>query len=199
MANQHPEQPRLGTRVKGTFEVDGLAFRDLDGDRELAPYEDWRLPAAERAADLVSRMTLQEKAGLMLIDTLNARFGGEVASHTDDYLDNQHMRRFIFRNQVVPFGDETQGDDDQPFIAGSTINPTQAATFMNAVQERAEDSRLGIPVMFKSNARNHIDPEAPPGSTSPRAPSPRSPRRRASPRRCWEPAGTPPPSRRSPR
>lgn len=163
MANQHPEQPRLGTRVKGTFEVDGLAFRDLDGDRELAPYEDWRLPAAERAADLVSRMTLQEKAGLMLIDTLNARFGGEVASHTDDYLDNQHMRRFIFRNQVVPFGDETQGDDDQPFIAGSTINPTQAATFMNAVQERAEDSRLGIPVMFKSNARNHIDPEARPG------------------------------------
>jgi len=153
-------QPRLGTRAKATIDVDGLSFRDLDGDGRLSPYEDWRLPARERAADLVARMTLEEKAGLMLIDSLNARFGGEMASYGPDYLDNQHMRRFVFRNVVAPTGEETRGDDDHPFIAGSSVTPRQAATFLNAVQEHAEGSRLGIPALFKSNARNHIDPDA---------------------------------------
>ncbi len=163
MSEPHPGQPRLGARVKPTVEVDGLSFRDLDGDGRLAPYEDWRLPAAQRAADLVSRMTLEEKAGLMLIDTLNARFGGQMATYGPDYLERQHMRRFVFRNQVVPTGEETPGDDEHLFMAGSTINPTQAAGFLNAVQEHAEGSRLGIPALFKSNPRNHIDPEAQPG------------------------------------
>lgn len=153
-------QPRLGARVKPTVELDGLLFRDLDGDGRLSPYEDWRLLARERAADLVGRMTLEEKAGLMLIDSLNARFGGEMATYAPDYIDFQHMRRFIFRNVVAPTGEETQGDDDHVFIAGSSVNPTQAAAFLNAVQERAEGSRLGIPALFKSNARNHIDPDA---------------------------------------
>ena len=184
-----PHQPAIGARVKPTVEVDGLTFRDLDGDGQLTPYEDWRLPAAARAADLVSRMTLEEKAGLMLIDSLNARFGGAMARYGPDYLDDQHMRRFIFRNAVVPTGDEEQGDDDHVLIAGSSVTPTQAATFLNAVQEHAEASRLGIPALFKSNARNHIDPDARAGSTRPREPSPPSPRRRGSPRRCWVTAG----------
>lgn len=81
MSNQTPEQqPTLGARAKGLIEVDGLQFKDLDGDGQLAPYEDWRLSAQERAADLVSRMTLDEKAGLMLIDTVNAAWGGELGS-----------------------------------------------------------------------------------------------------------------------
>src|SRR5699024_11520259 len=42
----HPDhfQPVLGVRSASTIEVDGLYFRDLDGDGQLAPYEDWRLP-----------------------------------------------------------------------------------------------------------------------------------------------------------
>ena len=160
MPARTPDQPAIGARTKPTIEVDGLVFRDLDADGQLTPYEDWRLPAAERAADLVSRMTLEEKAGLMLIDSLNARFGGEMATYGPSYLDDQHMRRFIFRNVVAPTGEEMQGDDDHVFIAGSSVTPIQAATFLNAVQEHAESSRLGIPALFKSNARNHIDPDA---------------------------------------
>jgi hypothetical protein len=118
-----PDQPSIGARTKPTVDVDGLTFRDLDDDGQLTPYEDWRLPAAERAADLVARMTLEEKAGLMLIDSLNARFGGQMARYGPDYLDNQHMRRFIFRNVVAPAGEEKQGDDDHVFIAGSSVNP----------------------------------------------------------------------------
>lgn len=35
----------------------------------------------------------------------------------------------------------------------------EAATYTNSVQEMAEATRLGIPALFKSNARNQIDPE----------------------------------------
>lgn len=42
------EQPSIGTRSKGTITVDGLLFRDLDGDGELSAYEDWRLSAGDR-------------------------------------------------------------------------------------------------------------------------------------------------------
>lgn len=155
-----PEQPTLGARTKATIAVDGLHFRDLDGDGQLTPYEDWRLPATQRARDLVSRMTLEEKAGLMLIDTVNARWGGEPTDAARQYIDGQHMRRIIFRNVVAVPGQEREGDDSHPFIAGSSVTPEQAASFMNQVQELAEGSRLGIPVLAKSNARNHIDPDA---------------------------------------
>src|SRR5690625_6421965 len=59
------EQPELGARVKNIIEVDGYEFRDLNDNGELDAYEDWRLPAEERVDDLVTQMTLEEKAGLM--------------------------------------------------------------------------------------------------------------------------------------
>ena len=48
------------------IERDGLYFKDLEKTGELLPYEDWRLPVEERAADLASRLTTEEIAGLML-------------------------------------------------------------------------------------------------------------------------------------
>ena len=43
----------------------GVAYRDLNGDGRMDPYEDPRRPVAERVEDLVGRMTLEEKAGLL--------------------------------------------------------------------------------------------------------------------------------------
>ena len=45
------------------IERDGLYFKDLEKTGELLPYEDWRLPVEERAADLASRLTTEEIAG----------------------------------------------------------------------------------------------------------------------------------------
>jgi beta-glucosidase len=65
-ANRDEVQPRLGSRAAPILEVAGLRFRDLDRDGRLTHYEDWRLSPDERAADLVARMTLEEKAGAMM-------------------------------------------------------------------------------------------------------------------------------------
>ena len=43
----------------------GFTFRDLNKNGRLDPYEDTRLPVAERVEDLLAQMTLEEKAGLM--------------------------------------------------------------------------------------------------------------------------------------
>src|SRR5215213_6731195 len=42
-----------------------FTFRDLNKNGRLDPYEDSRRPIDERVEDLVSQMTLEEKAGLM--------------------------------------------------------------------------------------------------------------------------------------
>ena len=64
--------------MKSIIEADGYQFIDLNGNGSLDVYEDWRNPIEWRVADLVERMTLEEKAGLMLIDTFNALDGGAV-------------------------------------------------------------------------------------------------------------------------
>ncbi|MFM7968395.1 hypothetical protein ACF2JD_09145 [Aeromonas sp. A-5] len=53
-----PEQPTLGHRTVSLIEQDGLQFKDLDGSGALTPYEDWRLGAAERARDMLVRLSL---------------------------------------------------------------------------------------------------------------------------------------------
>lgn len=46
--------------------VDGKAFKDLDRNGELTPYEDWRLSPEQRARDLSSRLTVDELCGLLI-------------------------------------------------------------------------------------------------------------------------------------
>jgi beta-glucosidase len=155
-ASPRLEQPAIGARVKRVLTADGLRFKDLNGDGRLDAYEDWRLDADARAADLVSKMTLDEKAGMMLIDTLNPSFGGGVTPSAEDYIRNQKMTRFIFRSVVTATPVEASGRG----LAGSQVTPEQAAAWTNAIQALAESTRLGIPVLFKSNARNHYERNA---------------------------------------
>ena len=45
---------------------DGYAFKDMNRNGSLEPYEDWRLSAGERAEDLASRLSVEEISGMML-------------------------------------------------------------------------------------------------------------------------------------
>ena len=55
--------PKSGVKI---LTVDRLAFKDLNQNDTLDPYEDWRLSADKRAEDLASKMTVEQIAGLML-------------------------------------------------------------------------------------------------------------------------------------
>ena len=77
-------------------------------------------------------MTLEEKAGLLLIPEFPAFKEGKLV--LPNKMMNQNTRYFIFR--------ETPSAD-------------VIANYNNQLQEAAEESRLGIPVVIISNPRNH--------------------------------------------
>src|SRR5581483_11844978 len=52
--------PTVSTVADGVPVIDGM--RDLNKDGVIEPYEDWHNPVSARVNDLLSRMTLQEKA-----------------------------------------------------------------------------------------------------------------------------------------
>lgn len=162
----HGKPASLEARVKGVLTEKGRQFKDLNANGQVDTYEDWRKPVEERVADLVERMTLEEKAGLMLIDTVNASCDpatgefGTVPPTAVDFIGTQRMHRFIFRN-VVDSGERGACQvGGGGFATNVRVTPAEAATFMNQMQELSEGTRLGIPVLYKSNARNHIDAQA---------------------------------------
>ena len=150
-------QPALQARVKPLLTIDGLKFKDSNANGKLDAYEDWRRPVDARVENLVAQMTLEEKAGLMLIDTLNGGCEGALSPRAEAFVKQQQMHRFIFRNVVNAQG--TCGPD-AGIRAGSQLTPQQAAKFSNGVQALTEATRLGIPALFKSNARNHFERDA---------------------------------------
>jgi beta-glucosidase len=150
------QQPTVQLRSRKVLTVDGRQFRDANGSGTVDRYEDWRLPVGARVDDLVSRMTLEEKAGLMLIDTIGPGCGGTVTAAATRLIETQKMVRFILRNVVKATADPCDGSVT-PARNGFVLTPRQIADFTNSVQELAESQRLGIPVLFKDNARNHYE------------------------------------------
>jgi beta-glucosidase len=151
-------QPVIGARAKPLLEADSLWFRDLNGNSRLDRYEDWRLPVDQRVEDLLGQMTLAEKAGMMLIATHNPDCTGGVTADGRALIEGEHMTRFILRSSVVA----TPADCSVPLTGfaarrGYGQTPLQMAGFTNAVQQLREATRLGIPALFKDNARNHVE------------------------------------------
>ena len=117
-------------RVKPIIKIGQLEFRDLNGNGKLDTYEDWRKPIDKRVADLVSRMTLEEKAGMMQITSL-----GRTDADTINFVGNRHIQHLILRDGLAPQDNATRN---------------------NKWQEFAEGTRLGIPIVFASNPRDHV-------------------------------------------
>jgi beta-glucosidase len=135
------EQPKLGVRSAPLIQVDGLTFKDLDRDGKLQPYEDWRLTPQARAADLVGRMTLEEKAGTMMHGTAPAPknpFGSGQAYDLDG------AAKLINDKRVTSFITRLSG-------SGADI-----ATQNNGLQAVAEQTRLGVPLTISTDPRNHF-------------------------------------------
>ena len=124
-------QPELNPRVKSIIEADGYQFIDLNGNGSLDVYEDWRLDADTRAADLVAQMTVREKIAQMQHPTYLPRSDGKIAPYLEKYCSDYGIGMLLIRE----------------------LNSVQtAAETMNAVQEYAEASRLGVPVLVSMDS-----------------------------------------------
>ena len=125
------QQPTLNPRVKSIMEVDGYQFIDLNSNGELDVYEDWRQDADTRAADLVSQMTVREKISQMQHPTFLPRADGEIPSYLQEWCNEEGIGMLLIRE----------------------LNSVEAAAnTMNTIQEYAEGSRLGVPVLVSMDS-----------------------------------------------
>jgi len=125
------------------LQLDGQRFRDLNRNGTLDRYEDWRLTPEQRARDLVGRMTLEEKAGVMMHGTARTTgptggvgFGGQY--------DTAANRALIDSGKVNSMITRLAGD------------PAMLAAQHNALQRIAENTRLGIPLTISTDPRHHF-------------------------------------------
>ncbi len=138
-----PAQPAIGVRsTSGVLTVGGSKFRDSNRNGVLDTYEDWRRSAAERARDLVSKMTIEEKAGLMMHGTAPG-LGGPVGVSARGY-DLEAARGLIIGRNVTSM------------ISRLMLPPAALAAQNNALQAVAETGRLGIPLTLSTDPRHHF-------------------------------------------
>jgi len=135
-------QPALGVRSVPLLNVGGLQFKDLDRNGHLDPYEDWRLSPSRRAADLLWRMTLEEKVGTLFHSNAPG-INGPVGLSTRGY-DFAALTKLITERHITSY------------ITRLAVSPETLARENNRVQEVAESSRLGVPVSISSDPRNHF-------------------------------------------
>ena len=163
-------QARLGHRTAALLEADGYRFKDLNRNSVLDPYEDWRLPAEDRSRDLIARMSLEEKAGFMLISTTrmenDAGFGpgnGQpIASgfnEEDAVTETNIFTRKPLDAPMMSSAGTTKAVTEfhgRHFILRANPAPAIIAEWANNLQELCERTGHGIPAIVASNPRNHI-------------------------------------------
>jgi len=106
------------------------------------PYQDSVLPVNQRVDDLLSRMTLEDKAGLMFHDMVMVGGGGTLAGPenplhkpaTETAIRGLRMRHFN--------------------LLGSASSVRELAQWHNRLQTVAHDTGLGIPVSLSTDPRN---------------------------------------------
>ncbi|MGV2984681.1 glycoside hydrolase family 3 N-terminal domain-containing protein [Microbacterium sp. AGC85] len=121
--------------------TDGTAYRDLNGNGVMDPYENPRLPVEERVEDLLSRLSLAEKAGLMVQSVVSvtndgAIDGAEIAPR------ELSARQMIEERHVTHLNVHRIPD------------PRSMARWNNEVQRVAEQAPHGIPVTISTDPRH---------------------------------------------
>jgi len=148
---------RLGPEAPVLTE-NGFQFRDLNKNGKLDIYEDPRQPIEARVADLLSQMTLEEKAGLMFHAMIGMNRDGTLAetfsrdggpTKTSEVVAVKLLNHFNVLN---------------------VFEPRAIVAWHNRLQKMAERTRLGIPVTISSDPRhafsNNVGANLPAGAFS---------------------------------
>jgi beta-glucosidase len=169
------KQPMLGYRSANVLTVSGLQFKDLNKNSKLDKYEDWRLTNQERAKDLLSKMSLEEKVGFMLISTTRLKNEGAAPTSpnklpiTSDFNEEDVVAaNNIFTRKPLPVpimnvAGTTKGVTQfhlRHFIFRANLSARMTAEWANKLQALCESDGSGIPAIIASNPRNHITQDA---------------------------------------
>lgn len=142
--------PTLTYTSAPILEQDRYAFKDLNRNGVLDPYEDWRLSAEERAKDLAGRLSIEEIAGLMLYSSHQAVPGSAYGFGAASYESEDH-NSWDLTVQQKKFLKE---DNLRAVLVTSVESPAVAARWNNNLQAFVEALGQGVPVNISSDPRN---------------------------------------------
>jgi beta-glucosidase len=121
--------------------ADGVEYRDLNRNGRMDPFEDPRLPVEHRVADLLGRMSLEEKVGLMFHTVIEAGADGTV-KESPGAISKSPTSEVVLRKHLNHFNVHVLDD------------ARMAARWHNALQAIAEQSPHGIPVTISTDPRH---------------------------------------------
>jgi len=121
------------------------AYRDLNKNGQMDVYEDASQPIEKRIDDILTQMTLEEKAGMMFINGTRLNDDGSLD-------DKPGTGRFAFVPQAPKQILEKKLNH---FNLWAMPSPKAVAIWYNNIQKLAEEkTRLGIPITIASDPRN---------------------------------------------
>ena len=120
---------------------DGTRFRDLNGNGVLDPYEDPRLSAEERTDDLLRRLSLAEKIGLMFQTVIEIGPDGSLLE-TPGAISKSPTTEVVL------------GKNMSHFNVHAIRTAREGARWNNALQRLAERTPHGIPVTISTDPRH---------------------------------------------
>ena len=130
-----------------TLSENGTTFRDLNKNGKLDVYENSRAPIDARVNDILSQMTLEEKAGVMFIEFTSVGENGKLSN----------IPKFTRLETLitVPNSELVAANLMNHASLMDAVDDTAAfANWANAVQKISERTRLGIPMSFASDPRH---------------------------------------------
>ena len=164
------DQAKLSAASMDTFiQVDGLYFKDLNSNGALDVYEDYRAAREDRINDLMSQMTIQEKAGTLGFMGIGGKNGitvtdfskvGEVSEGTSgtayifpesEQMDSMEVVINVDGVTYAPVAYQVKTMGVTTMIAAMTGAPKDQLDVLNKIQKIAEEARLGIPVVFSGD------------------------------------------------
>lgn len=152
--------PTLGyspTSGVAILKVKGLYFKDLNRNGKLDLYEDWRLPVDERIADLVSRMSIEQIAGLMLysphqsLPATPLGSGLTEGTYNGKNFEKGNVNSWNLTDQQKIF---LRANDLRHILMTHVDSPASAARWNNEMQAFTESLGLGIPCNTSSDPRH---------------------------------------------
>lgn len=128
-----PEAPVL--------QKNGETFRDLNKNGKIDPYEDSRVPIHERVEDLLSQMTIEEKAGLMFQTMIGINKDG-ILTDNSTLVNPVTITEMVIKRKMNHFN-------------VLELPPVKKMVeWVNRLQKLAERTRLGIPISISSDPRH---------------------------------------------
>ena len=140
MSNLGPEAPII--------DINGKSFRDLNKNGKLDVYEDTTKDIDKRIEDLISQMSIEEKAGSMFITVIGINEDGSL-SESPTF---SNIFSFLFPSSSKMIVNLKMNH----FNIMATHKKENMLKWYNNIQKIGEKSRLGIPITIASDPRHGV-------------------------------------------